>query len=167
LAPIWDHEWEREAVFNAGAIYDNGVFHLFYRASNNRFKLVTEKPRAEDRFVSSIGHAISTDGVNFSRFDKPALTGVGEQEAWGVEDPRLTKIDDTYYMLYTAFGGRDWYDYRPALCWSKNLVDWQGHKVLLDETNKDVALFPERIGGRYVLLRRREPDIWIGFSDDL
>jgi predicted GH43/DUF377 family glycosyl hydrolase len=167
LAPIWEHEWERGAVFNAGAIYENGLIHLFYRASNNRFKLDTPKPMEEHKFVSSIGYAISTDGVNFSRFDKPVLTGVGEQEAWGVEDPRITKIGDTYYMLYTAFGGRDWYDYRPAMCWSKNLVDWQGHKVLLDEPNKDVALFPEKIGGRYVLLHRREPHIWIGFSTDL
>jgi predicted GH43/DUF377 family glycosyl hydrolase len=167
LAPIWDHEWEREAVFNAGAIYDNGLVHLFYRGANNRFKLTTEKPREADKFVSSIGHAVSADGVHFARFDKPVLTGVGEQEAWGVEDPRITKIGDTYYMLYTAFGGRDWYDYRPAICWSHNLVDWQGHKVLLDEPNKDVALFPEKIGGRYALLHRREPDIWIAFSEDL
>jgi predicted GH43/DUF377 family glycosyl hydrolase len=167
LSPIWDHEWEREAVFNAGAIYENGLVHLFYRASNNRFKLNTEKPREEDKFVSSIGYAISKDGINFMRFDKPVLTGQGEQEAWGVEDPRITKIGDTYYMLYTAFGGRDWYDYRPALCTSKNLVDWQGHKILLDEPNKDVALFPEKINGKYVLLHRREPHIWIAFSDDL
>ncbi|MCG0238370.1 MAG: glycosidase [Firmicutes bacterium] len=167
LGPIWEHEWEREAVFNAGAIYENGLVHLFYRASNNRFRLDTERPDPAHKFVSSIGYAISTDGVHFARFDQPVLTGVGPQEAWGVEDPRITKIDDTYYMIYTAFGGRTWEDYRPAICWSKNLVDWQGHRVLLDETNKDAALFPERIGGRYVLLHRRMPHIWIGFSTDL
>ncbi len=167
LAPIPEHRWEREAVFNAGAIYENGLVYLFYRASDNRFKLGSDRPREEDKFVSSIGLAISKDGVHFSRFDKPVLTGQGEQEAWGVEDPRITKIGDTYYMLYTAFGGRDWKDYRPAMCWSRNLIDWQGHKVILDEVNKDVALFPEKIGGRYVLLHRREPHIWIAFSEDL
>jgi predicted GH43/DUF377 family glycosyl hydrolase len=167
LAPVPEHEWEREAVFNAGAIYENGLFHLFYRASNRRFVLDTPVPLPENKFVSSIGHAISTDGIHFARFDQPVLTGEGEQEAWGVEDPRITKIGDTYYMLYTAFGGRSWQDFRPAMCWSKNLVEWQGHKILLDEPNKDVALFPEQIGGRYVLLHRREPHIWIAFSTDL
>lgn len=167
LTPIRHHEWERAAVFNAGAICDNGLIHLFYRASNNGFNLETERPREEDKFVSSIGYAVSTDGIHFARFDRPVLTGVGDQEAWGVEDPRITKIGDTYYMLYTAFGGRDWLDYRPAMCWSKNLVAWKGHKILLDEPNKDVALFPERIDGRYVLLHRRMPHIWIAFSTDL
>lgn len=159
--------WESAAVFNPGALYENGLFHLFYRGVNHPFNLTTEKPRREDKSVSAIGYAVSTDGVSFARFDKPVFTGVGRQEAWGVEDPRVTRIDDTYYMVYTAFGGRNWYDYRPALCTSRNLVHWEEHRVLLDEPNKDAALFPERIGGRYVLLHRREPHIWIAFSWDL
>lgn len=167
LSPVWDHKWEREAVFNAGAIYEHGLVYLFYRAADNRFKLNSPVPLEEEKFVSSIGLAISTDAVHFSRFDKPVMTGITEYERWGVEDPRITKIDDTYYMLYTAFRGQDWYDYRPAIAWSKNLMDWQGHEILLDEANKDVALFPEKIGGRYVLLHRREPHIWIACSDDL
>jgi predicted GH43/DUF377 family glycosyl hydrolase len=167
LSPIVEHRWESVAVLNAGAVYANGLFHLFYRGVNHRFNLTSERPRKEDKSVSSIGYAISADGVNFARFDKPVVTGVGRQEAWGVEDPRITRIDDTYYMLYTAFGGRHWHDYRPALCLSRNLVQWEGHRILLDEPNKDVALFPERVGGRYVLLHRREPHIWIAFSVDL
>lgn len=167
LSPILERRWESVAVFNPGALYANGLFHLFYRGVNHRFNLTTEKPRKADKSISSIGYAISTDGVSFARFDKPVLTGVGRQEAWGVEDPRITRIDDTYYMVYTAFGGRDWHDYRPALCTSRNLVDWEGHRILLDEPSKDAALFPERIGGRYVLLHRREPHIWIAFSVDL
>lgn len=159
--------WESAAVFNPGAIYENGLFHLFYRGVNHPFNLTTEKPRREEKSVSAIGYAVSTDGVSFARFDKPVFTGVGRQEAWGVEDPRITRIEGTYYMVYTAFGGRNWYDYRPALCISRNLVHWEEHRVLLDEPSKDAALFPERIGGRYVLLHRREPHIWIAFSWDL
>lgn len=167
LGPIWAHEWEKQAVFNAGAIYENGLFYLFYRASNNCFTLNTRQPEEAQKFVSSIGLAVSRDGVDFARFDKPVLMGWGSQEAWGVEDPRITRIGDTYYMVYTAFGGRSWLDIRPAICWSRNLIDWEGHKVLLDEPNKDAALFPETIGGKYALLHRRFPDIWIAFSDDL
>lgn len=167
LAPIRAHEWEREAVFNAGAYYENGLFYLFYRGSNNRFHLKSPVPRVEEKFVSAIGLAVSRDGIHFARFDRPVFTPATEYEAWGVEDPRITRIGNTYYMLYTAFRGRDWNDYRPAIAWSRNLIDWQGREILLDETNKDVALFPEKVGGRYVLLHRREPHIWIAFSDDL
>jgi predicted GH43/DUF377 family glycosyl hydrolase len=35
------------------------------------------------------------------------------------------------------------------------------------ELNKDAALFPEKIRGRYCMLHRREPDIWLAYSDDL
>src|SRR5690606_1242729 len=38
---------------------------------------------------------------------------------------------------------------------------------MLDEPNKNASLFPEKVGGRYVLLHRRYPDIWIAYSDDL
>ncbi|MBY6275175.1 glycosidase [Symbiobacterium thermophilum] len=167
LTPVREHEWEREAVFNAGAIYENGLFWLFYRASNNRFRLDSPTPRPEEKFVSSIGLAVSTDGIHFSRFDRPVFAPATEQEAWGVEDPRITRIGDIYYMCYTAFGGRHWQDFRPALAWSRNLFEWHGREILLDEPNKDVALFPGKVNGRYVLLHRREPSIWIAFSDDL
>jgi len=167
LTPIWEHEWERAAVFNAGAIYDNGLVWLLYRALDRPYRLDTPEPLPEEKFVSSIGLAVSSDGVRFSRFDKPVFTGEGDQEAWGVEDPRITKLGDTYYMTYTAFGGRSWQDYRPALCWSKNLIQWQGRRILLDEENKDVALFPQQINGRYYLLHRRIPHIWIASSTDL
>lgn len=167
LTPVRDHEWEREAVFNAGAVYANGLIWLFYRASNNRFRFDTPVPLPEYKFVSSIGLAVSSDGIHFSRFDRPVFSPATEQEAWGVEDPRITRIGDTYYMCYTAFGGRHWKDFRPALAWSRNLFEWHGRQILLDEPNKDVALFPEKVGGRYVLLHRREPSIWIAFSDDL
>ena len=167
LSPIKEHEWEKEAVFNAAVIYEDNKFHLFYRASNNKFVLNTEKPEEKYKFVSSIGYAVSEDGINFERFDKPVLVGEIPQEAWGVEDPRITKIDNKYYMLYTGFGGRDWLDFRICMVWSDDLKNWEGHRIVLDEPNKDAALLSEKIDGKYVLFHRRMPDIWIAYSDDL
>ncbi|KPU26898.1 glycosidase [Caloranaerobacter sp. TR13] len=167
LSPIKEHEWEKEAVFNCAVIYEDNKFHMFYRASNNKFILDSEKPEEENKFVSSIGYAVSDDGINFKRFDNPVFVGETEQEAWGVEDPRITKIDDTYYMLYTGFGGRSWDDFKICMAWSKDMKNWTGHRVVLDESNKDAAIFPEKINGKYVLLHRRVPDIWIAYSDDL
>ncbi|MGQ9525064.1 MAG: glycoside hydrolase family 130 protein [Armatimonadota bacterium] len=161
LRPLLHHPWERAAVFNCGACLRDGVVYLLYRAADHPFN------DASRQSVSSFGYAVSTDGINFFRFDKPVLQGQGPQEACGVEDPRITLIGDTYYVLYTAFGGRKPDDFRISMATTKNFLTWERHGVVLDEPNKDAALFPEKIGGRYVLLHRRPPAIWMAFSDDM
>lgn len=161
LSPVKHHEWEKAAVFNCAAIYEEGLFHIFYRATDRGFR------EPESKFVSSIGYAVSKDGLHFTRHEKPIYTGEGPQEARGVEDPRITKIGDTYYMLYTAFGGRDLNDIRVSMASTRDFKTWTRHGVLLNEPNKDAALFPEKINGRYVMLHRRPPAIWVAFSDDM
>jgi len=167
LSPVKEHIWEKEAVFNTASFYENGLVHLFYRATDKGFILNTEIPEEKNKFVSTIGHAISKDGIHFERQEKPFMVGTTDQEAWGVEDPRVSKIEDTYYMIYTGFGGRDWNDFRVSMAWSKDMITWNGHKVVLDEPDKDGGLLPEKIGGKYVLFHRRMPDIWVGYSEDL
>ncbi len=57
LSPILERRWESVAVFNPGALYANGLFHLFYRGVNHRFNLTTEKPRKEDkRLIHRVCH---------------------------------------------------------------------------------------------------------------
>ena len=167
LIPIKEHQWERKAVFNAAVVFENEVFSLFYRASNYPFMLAGEKPDPAHKFESVIGYAVSSDGINFNRMVEPVFVGETLQEKWGVEDPRISKINDTYYMLYTGFGGRSWDDIRICLATSMNLLIWDRLGVVLDEPNKDAALFPETINGKYVLLHRRVPHIWLAFSDNL
>lgn len=161
LVPKAENGWERAAVFNAAAIYDNGLFHLIYRACD-----IGPHPGC-GRYVSHLGYAVSYDGINFMRLDKPVMTGSTEQELRGVEDPRVVKIDGVYYMMYIAYGGRFEEDFRICLATSRNLIQWEKKGIVLDEANKDASLFPEKIGGRYVMLHRRYPDIWVAFSEDL
>lgn len=152
LTPRKEHAWEAQAVFNAAAVYDRGLFHLLYRA------------RGGDG-VSSIGYAVSTDGFDWLRLDGPVLKPGNEHEAKGVEDPRVTRIGNTFYMCYTAYSGTFW---QIALARSQNLITWERMGFPLPgERNKDAALFPEKIRGRYCMFHRREPDIWIAYSDDL
>lgn len=167
LSPDENHSWEQKAVFNTAAVYKDNLIHLLYRASDNKFALGGKKPDPAKKFVSSIGYAVSTNGINFNKMVKPVFKGEVPQEDWGIEDPRITKIDDTYYMLYTGFGGRSWNDVRICMASSSNLIEWKREGIVLDEKNKDAALFPKKINGKYVLLHRREPDIWLAFSDDL
>lgn len=153
--------WEAASVFNAAAILDYGLVHLVYRATD------ISSGGLEGPYINSLGYAVSTDGIHFNRLEQPILSNDVPQEARGPEDPRIVKIGDTFYMLYTGYGGRFDDDYRICLATSKNLIQWERQGVMLDEPNKDAALFPELIDGRYVMFHRRPPDIWIAYSDDL
>lgn len=161
LSPNPAHKWEATAVFNTAAIYDKGLVHLIYRATD-----ITSNGR-DGKYINSFGYAVSADGINFNRLEQPILINDTPQEARGPEDPRIIKIGDIFYMMYTGYGGRFGGDYRISLATSKNLIDWQRQGVMLDEANKDASLFPEKIGGKHLMFHRRPPDIWLADSDDL
>ena len=161
LMPNKAHQWEKAAVFNCGVIYHNDLVHMIYRATD-----ITSNGK-EGKYVNNLGYAVSSDGIHFNRLEKPILVNDVPQELRGPEDPRIVRLDGTFYMTYTGYGGRFDGDYRICLASSSNLISWKRHGVLLDEANKDAALFPEKINGRYLMLHRRSPDIWMAYSDDL
>jgi len=161
LMPKKEHVWEAATVFNCGAIYHNGLVHMIYRATD-----ITSNG-TEGKYINSFGYAVSKDGLHFNRLEQPILINDVEQELRGPEDPRIVYMDGLFYMMYTGYGGRFDGDYRICLATSPNLISWQRHGVMLDESNKDAALFPEKINGRYAMLHRRAPDIWIAYSEDL
>jgi predicted GH43/DUF377 family glycosyl hydrolase len=161
LLPISDSPWESENVFNPSVIHDRGLFHMHYRG------------QGED-WISRIGYAVSTDGVHFNRMREAVFSPTGAHDARGVEDPRVTKLDDSYYMTYTAYGPRGGgsFDYgggvTPMVAQSWNLITWEPISHIVEgEDNKDHVLFPRKIGGRYAAFHRRRPDVWIAYSDDL
>lgn len=146
------HEWEALNVFNAAVVYHNGLFHMLYRAQGLDY-------------VSRLGYAVSPDGYTWARLDKPVFEPAEPWESYGVEDPRITYIDGTFYMCYTAYSEKG---IRACLARSQNLITWERMGIVLpDEDNKDHVLFPEKINGRYAMFHRRYPDIWIAYSDDL
>ncbi len=161
MEPIASHEWEKAAVFNSALVFQQGLFHTVYRATDigghEKF----------GRYINAFGYATSKDLINWDRFDQPVLANDVPQELRGPEDPRIVEIDDIFYMTYTGFGDRFSGDYRICLATSKDLIHWERHGVVLDEPNKDSSLFPEKIGGRFCLFHRRPPDIWLCYSNDL
>ncbi len=161
LLPKKSHTWEAAAVFNCGVIAYDGLVHMIYRATD-----ITSNGK-EGKYINNLGYAVSSDGIHFNRLEKPILVNDVPQELRGPEDPRLVRLDDRFYMTYTGYGGRFGGDYRICLASSSNLISWERHGVLLDESNKDAALFPEKVNGRYLMLHRRPPNIWLAYSDDL
>ncbi len=125
LSPVPWHLWESKFVFNCGVIYDNGLFHMLYRAQGQDM-------------VSRLGYAVSTDGVNFFRFDKPVFTPNNKYELYGVEDPRITKIGDEYYILYTAYSP---IGVRISMASTKNFLTWKRYGVVSTNFSNQAFIF--------------------------
>ncbi len=116
-------------------------------------------------YVSRLGYAVSSDCFDWLRLDKPVFFPEEEYEVRGVEDPRITQIDDTFYMLYTGYSDLGT---RVCLASTENFINWKRHGIVLpNQDDKDAALFPEKIGDRYCMFHRIPDDIWIAYSDDL
>jgi predicted GH43/DUF377 family glycosyl hydrolase len=111
-----DLEFENEGVLNPGT-FQNGVFvHMFYRAvrSGN---------------FSSIGYCkLQGPLVVDERSKTPLLVSEYEYESHGMEDPRIVKIDDLYYLTYTAYDG---VNALGALAISKDLVHFEKKGVIV------------------------------------
>ncbi|MGH2557683.1 MAG: glycoside hydrolase family 130 protein [Thermomicrobiales bacterium] len=153
LSPIPDHDWESRTVFNCGVARVDGSVVLIYRA------------QGQGSDVSRLGFAVSTDGYQFARLDQPVFVPEAAIEVNGVEDPRLTWIDGRWHMLYTAWSPEN---IQVAMASTTNFFTWQRHGVVIPgPDNKDAALFPEKVGGRYVMFHRIPPAIWLAYSDDL
>ena len=91
LAPNPQNDWESLITCNPGVVYDNGTFYMLYRAAGN-----------DEQHVIRFGLATSKDGVNFQRVSDhcafgPSLDGY---DSGCVEDPRIVKFDDDFYITY-------------------------------------------------------------------
>ena len=89
------NEWEERCTLNPGVIYDekNQKFIMLYRAAGN-----------DDKHIIRLGLAESSDGIHFKRVsDSPSFYSSRDDADGGcVEDPRITKIDNLYYITYAA-----------------------------------------------------------------
>jgi predicted GH43/DUF377 family glycosyl hydrolase len=126
-----------------------------------------------DTFLTSISHfrrARSKDGFKFEVEAQPAFSASEPLEAFGVEDPRITRIGDTYWVNYTAVSSAG---ISTALASSRDLLSFERHGVIFSPPNRDVTIFPEQIHGRYRALHRPMPEdigrpaIWLASSPDL
>jgi len=148
LSPVKDHPWEAAAAFNGCPIMKGKKTVMVYRAMSEPDLLREEHVR-----TSVIGRAISDDG-NFYNERKVFISNDREFDYYGCEDPRVTKIGDTYYIFYTALGGFPFAaeTIKVAVAISKDM-DTIVEKHLVTPFNaKAMALFPEKINGKYAAL---------------
>lgn len=125
------------------------------------------------KLLTSLSHirmARSKDGEHFVVDDAPAIPLVAGTDSWGMEDPRITEIDGTYYINYTSVTPSG-----PAtsLVATTDFVSYNRLGVIFAPENKDVTIFPEKIGGKYYALNRPSSsdfdsyNMWLAESPDL
>jgi len=124
-------------------------------------------------WLTSMSHlrvARARDGIHFEVEGTPALSPANQYEAFGIEDPRITLLDATFWINYTAVSQ---HGIATALASTKDFRTFQRHGVIFPPPNRDVTIFPEKIGGRYAALHRPmpeglgQPSIWVASSPDL
>ncbi|CAN5431130.1 glycoside hydrolase family 130 protein [soil metagenome] len=124
-------------------------------------------------FLTSISHlrlARSLDGIHFRTDDAPLLSPAHPLEAFGIEDARITAIDRKFLVNYTAVSPSG---IATALAIGEDLGSLVRRGIIFAPPNRDVTIFPETIGGRYVALHRPMPEgigtpaIWLATSSDL
>lgn len=125
-------------------------------------------------FLAQVSHlrlARSRDGVHFTVDQEVFLGPDNALEEYGVEDPRITFIDDTYHITYVSVSR---WGITTSLAVTRDFRSCERRGVMFLPDHKDVVVFPEKVGGRYVALTRPMPQsfarifgIWIAFSDDM
>ncbi len=166
--------WLSKKAYNPTVLFEDGVYHLFFRAVGTDG-------------ASRIGRARSTDGENFQITPQPVLEPSTADDSSGVEDPRISKIDERYFLAYTAYDG---HTARQALAVSSDLDIWEkvgpifpgwdifsagGFEVTTDAVmgdeesdrnwSKGGALFPEVVNGEYLMIFG-DRELWLARSAD-
>ena len=144
LKPNPKNLWEAEAVFNGSVIKDKNIFHLVYRAISS-----VQEHRGINMNLATIGLAESKDGINFTN-RRLLIEPVYDWEKFGCEDPRVTKINNRYFIFYTALSD---YPHTPegikiGLAITKDFKDIEEKHPVTHFNSKAMALFPEKIGGK-------------------
>jgi beta-1,2-mannosidase len=134
--------WESAGTFNPSVILRDGKIVMLYRAQDKGG-------------TSRLGYAESTDGIHFTRRQEPVLSPEEDYEKdGGVEDPRLVRFGDTYYLTYTGYNKKD---AQLCLATSQDLIHWKRKGVILPaykgrwnvRWTKSGAIVPEKIAGKY------------------
>ena len=124
-------------------------------------------------YLTSISHlrlARSKDGVNFEIAETHAVFPQTALESWGIEDCRITQIENTFYITYSAVSSKG---VAVGLLSTEDFETYNREGIILPPENKDVVLFPEKINGQYYMLHRPVPgsigasEMWIASSSDL
>jgi predicted GH43/DUF377 family glycosyl hydrolase len=122
-------------------------------------------------FLSHLRVVRCGDGRSVTAVTEVCFTPQSEVEEFGVEDARITPLDGRFWFTYVAASR---HGAATALASTSDFRTFDRHGVIFCPENKDVVLFPERVGGAYAALHRpngatpfTRPEMWLARSPDL
>jgi len=155
-------------VFNAGVTKYEGRYVMLFR---NDYGNVEEQTLLPSN-TTNIGLAFSKDGIHWDVQNKPCF-GIESEEIIRTYHPRLTVIDGRCYLCFAVDTK---HGVRGGVAVTDDFVSFEVLSMSAPD-NRNMVLFPEKIGGKYVRLERPFPvygkagkdsfDIWISDSPDL
>ncbi len=127
LSPVEGSSFEEKCVLNPAVVYDD---------KNEEFVMVYRAAGMDDAHVIRLGLAKSKDGIHFQRYEgNPIFSPIkGTPEGGCVEDPRIVKIGETYFMTYAARC------YAPGPYW---LPEWPFPPIYITDSDVHTADMPE------------------------
>ncbi len=144
ITPDYKLLYERECTYNPSAVVHKNKVYLIYRAEGRY-----------GNYISKLCLAVSKDGFYFEKYkDNPIMAPTRPEEKRGIEDPRITKIKNTYYMTYTAYEKQlapEKHKFSLSLATSKDLKYWKKHGKIFKQM-KAGLIFPEKVNNEYIML---------------
>jgi len=159
-----DLPYPSDLVFNAGVAKWEGRYVMVFRNDYGY-------NRADQSFQTNLGLATSEDGVRWEVAPEPVFD-LRSEEIRRAYDPRLTVVDGRLYMCF-AVDTR--HGIRGGIAVTDDLERFEVLSMSAPD-NRNMVLFPERVGGKYVRLERPFPmymrekpsfDVWLSDSPDL
>ena len=156
-----DVPYEVATVHNAGVTKYNGEYIMLFRSHKLNGRSILGLARSKDGFQFK---------VDEKPFMEPARSGeFAEYEAFGVEDPRITFIDNEYLITYSAYSQ---HGVRIGLAKTKDWKSVERFSLITEADYRNVVIFPEKFNGLYARLDRPHSEIspwsvWISYSPDL
>lgn len=172
-----DVPYDAALIFNAGVCKYQGKYVMVFRndygcTAPDWDAYVSGVCAEAPTYRTNLGLAFSDDGINWKVAPKPCFD-LANHEIRRAYDPRLTVIDGRVVMCFAVdthhgvLGGI-------AVTEDFETFDIQS---MTTPDNRNMVLFPERIGDRFVRLERPFPvysrggidrfDLWMGASPDL
>lgn len=168
MKPLPNRPWGSRAVFNPAAVEIDGTTYILFRAMSEDNTSVVGCAESYDMRTATVRSAVPvyTPRAPFEQKNVPGGNS-------GCEDPRLTRMGDRVYMTYTAFNGTD----VPHIALTSIAVEdmkagiWKWTTPILVSKDgvddKDGALFPEKIKGKYALIHRVNHMVCVDYSPTL
>ncbi len=123
--------------------------------------------------LTNISHLrlVWSDGFTVGSFENlSAIYPSTPYEEYGIEDPRITQVGETFFITYVAVSR---HGVVTALISTDDFISFKRHGIIFPTDNKDVVIFPEKINGAFVAFHRplsaapfSPPEVWVSESPD-